>query len=157
MVNWSSRSLRSSTPRLTVDTERASYCTWCAGPVTKELTKGTLRKLPCPVPGQTQTTCVHVVLLLPLFLHYPFHSLSLLSVSFYLVISLTKLRSLFFINKSKTNLHSIYKIWARPTTPAHHCQGSPAPHGAPGLLVRPPPGRPLPHYPPTPHPCPRAP
>ena len=62
-----------------------------------------LGRLPCPVPRQTQTTRVHVVLLSSLFPCYLFHSPSLLSVSLYLVISLTKLRSLFFINKSNTN------------------------------------------------------
>ena len=30
---------RSLTPKLIVDADRASYCTWCVGPVTKELTK----------------------------------------------------------------------------------------------------------------------
>jgi len=62
----------------------------------------TLRRLSCPVPRQTWTTCVHVVLLPPPFLRYPFHSLSLLSVSFYLLISLTVCSSpIFFINKTK--------------------------------------------------------
>jgi len=39
MVNQSSRSLRSSTPRLTAATKCANSCTWYVGLVTKELTK----------------------------------------------------------------------------------------------------------------------
>ena len=39
MVNRSSRSPRSSTPKSTVDAKLANFCTWSGGPVMKALTK----------------------------------------------------------------------------------------------------------------------
>ena len=68
---------------------------------------GTVRKLPCPVPGQTQTTHIHVVLLLPPFLS---HLLSIFSL--WLAISLSQFT--FFINFTRPGLdHLLWHTAAR--------------------------------------------
>jgi len=80
----------------------------------------------CPY---NNTLTLHFSYLFPL-------SVSPICFTLSLVISLTKLSSLFFINKNQTNLHfCLQGVQTRPLTPAQCCQGSPAPHGAPGPPV----------------------